>query len=222
MKNKIKIGLIVFGLFFAVGKTTQTASAANTSCVGQIDGVGCTLAYPVNGISSGTCFGGACQYTPITYIDGCRAEGDLICSGQVTDGSGYCTFAANSSVCGSSHKNPGGPSGIPLGVPTGNTTTTPAMNGVEMPTFENTGLSDAPIKNILVNLLKWLLMISGVIALIGFAISGIQYITAAGDDDLMSAAKRNLTYSVIGVIVILGSFVIIQAIDVALQGAPGI
>jgi Fe2+ transport system protein B len=74
------------------------------------------------------------------------------------------------------------------------------------------------IKAILENVLKWILGIFGVIAIISFVVSGIQYFMAAGDEKNMDTAKRNMTYSIIGIIVALASFVIIQAIDAALRG----
>lgn len=91
-------------------------------------------------------------------------------------------------------------------------------NGIEIP--KNTGLPDPSggIKQILTNLLTWLLGIVGIIALIGFVISGIQYIISTGDDTRMETAKKNMTYSIIGIIVALAGFVIVQAIDFALRG----
>jgi len=85
-------------------------------------------------------------------------------------------------------------------------------------TPSNTGLSEAKISDILSNLMTWLLGIAGIIALIAFVISGIQYLTAAGSDTQMEAAKRNLLYSIIGVIVASAGMVIIKAIDTFLRG----
>ncbi|MFA4817688.1 MAG: pilin [Parcubacteria group bacterium] len=89
--------------------------------------------------------------------------------------------------------------------------------GIEIPT--DTGLPDPPggIAKIIRNLLTWLLGIVGVIAIIGFVISGIQYLTSAGDEDRMQSAKRNMLYAIIGVVVVLSSFVVIQAIQYALE-----
>lgn len=89
---------------------------------------------------------------------------------------------------------------------------------VEIPGAE-IGLPAPPggIQQILKNLLVWLLGIVGVIALIGFVISGIQYIVASGSEDQMETAKRNMLYSIIGITVVLASFVIVQAINYALE-----
>jgi hypothetical protein len=90
--------------------------------------------------------------------------------------------------------------------------------GVVIPT--NTGLADPAggIKQILSNILTWMLQIIGVIAIIGFIVSGIQYMLSAGDESMIKTAKRNMMYSILGIIVALASFVIIQAIDFALRG----
>jgi hypothetical protein len=90
-----------------------------------------------------------------------------------------------------------------------------AGGGVVIPT--TTGLSDRSIKDILTNLLNWLLMIVGIIALIGFIISGIQYILAAGDEKLMELGKKNMLYSIMGIVVVMASLVVVQAIDYALR-----
>lgn len=78
---------------------------------------------------------------------------------------------------------------------------------------DDTGLSEASVKDIVVNAMQWILGIFGFIALIAFAISGIQYLTAAGSENAIETAKRNMKWSIVGVIVGLGGLVIIWAID---------
>lgn len=94
-----------------------------------------------------------------------------------------------------------------------------AMAAYSVPT--DTGLpgssSTSGIKGILSNLLIWMLTIFGIIAIISFIVSGIQYFLAAGDEKSMQAAKRNATYSILGVVVALSAFVIIKSIDAALN-----
>ena len=74
------------------------------------------------------------------------------------------------------------------------------------------------IKTILDNLAKWALGVFGALAILGFVISGIQYVTAAGDDDQAKLAKKNITYSIIGVTIALAGYIIIKAIETALKG----
>lgn len=90
---------------------------------------------------------------------------------------------------------------------------------VYFPTSAETGLPDPAVgvKGIIGNFMNWLLIIFGFLAVIGFVVSGIQYLTAAGSERVLETAKRNMTYSIIGVIVALAAFVIIQAVNVALN-----
>jgi len=73
------------------------------------------------------------------------------------------------------------------------------------------------IKEILANLLNWLLGIIGIVALSAFVISGFQYFMAAGGETQAETAKRNMKYSILGVIVALSGFVIIKAVNTALN-----
>lgn len=95
----------------------------------------------------------------------------------------------------------------------------PAITMICIPTGASSGLPEpvGGIEGVLKNILNWMLGIVGVIAVIGFVISGLQYITAAGSEKTIETAKRNMTYSVIGVIVALSGFVIIKAVDAALR-----
>ncbi len=233
MKSKIKISLIILALFFAAKNITPTVSAASMCLPGQADMEKCYINNPIDGNTSGVCISGVCKSTSpgvpldLSYADGCGPVGGAYCGG-VSNNGGNCMMygsVCKSSVSGTSTP-PGSMTGTstPPGSMSGTSTPPSTMNGtgVEMPTFEETGLSDAPIRDILINLLRWLLMIVGILAMIGFVISGMQYMLAAGSESIMETAKKNMTYSIIGVIVVLGSFVIIQAIGVALQGAPGI
>lgn len=77
----------------------------------------------------------------------------------------------------------------------------------------NTGLSDKTVKEIVFNAMQWILGIFGFIALIAFAVSGIQYMTAAGNENAIETAKRNMKWSMVGVIIGLGGLVIVWAID---------
>lgn len=84
-----------------------------------------------------------------------------------------------------------------------------------------TGLSNAAsggtpggtIYGIIQATMNWLLAILGFIGIIGFVIAGIMYLTAAGDEDRIEKAKNAMFYSIMGVIVALIGFVIIQAVN---------
>jgi cytochrome bd-type quinol oxidase subunit 2 len=73
------------------------------------------------------------------------------------------------------------------------------------------GEGGTSIYAIIQNIMRWLLALLGFIAVIGFVISGILYLTAAGDEDAQARAKRAMIYSITGVIVGLVGLVILYA-----------
>jgi hypothetical protein len=93
------------------------------------------------------------------------------------------------------------------------------IGGICFPTSSQTGLSDANVTTILTNLLSWLLGIFGILSIMAFVISGIQYLSSAGSDDMIKTAKKNMTWSIVGVLVGLSGYVIINAIANALSGS---
>ena len=80
------------------------------------------------------------------------------------------------------------------------------------------GLPAGSIFGIIENILFWLLSILSIVAIIGFIISGIMYLTAAGDETQAGKAKKAMLYSIIGVIVGLSGFVVFQAAQYMLRG----
>lgn len=81
------------------------------------------------------------------------------------------------------------------------------------------GTPSGTIYGIIGTTMNWLLAILGFIGIIGFVIAGILYLTAAGDEGQIDKAKNAMMYSIIGVIVALLGFVIIQAVDTWLGGS---
>jgi len=75
----------------------------------------------------------------------------------------------------------------------------------------NTGLPESPIWEIIYNLMQWLLYIIAFVAVIGFIISGILYLTSAGNEDRTQSAKNAMIASIIGVLVALLGLVILSA-----------
>ena len=88
--------------------------------------------------------------------------------------------------------------------------------------FEKPGGTNLPentLTQIVSNLMKWILGIVGFIGVIGFAIAGILYLTAAGDEDRIDVAKKAMIYSIVGVIVALLGLVILAAAERLLSGS---
>ena len=68
------------------------------------------------------------------------------------------------------------------------------------------------ILSIVSQTMLWILSILGFLAIIGFVISGILYLTSAGDDKRAATAKAAMTASIMGVIVALIGAVIVYAV----------
>lgn len=79
-------------------------------------------------------------------------------------------------------------------------------------------LSSARISVVVLTLMRWLLYLVGFLAVIAFVISGILYLTAAGDDDKIEKAKTTMIYAIVGVIVALMGLIIINAVSTWLGG----
>jgi len=92
-------------------------------------------------------------------------------------------------------------------------------SGVCIPT--GTDLPDPggedPLADVINNVMQWLLRIVGVIAIIAFVISGMQYMLASGDQNMMEMGKRNMMWSIVGVIVALMGMVILIFIQSMLE-----
>ncbi len=61
--------------------------------------------------------------------------------------------------------------------------------------------------------IKWLLTISGVIAILFIIVGGFQYITSAGNSETAEKGKGTLINAVIGLIVVLLSYTIVSVIS---------
>ena len=74
-------------------------------------------------------------------------------------------------------------------------------------------ISDAPtFKQIGMNVLNFLLSIAGIIAILALVLSGIIYFFSAGDERRMEVAKKSALYAILGIILIMGSMVLIRLI----------
>lgn len=67
-------------------------------------------------------------------------------------------------------------------------------------------------------LIDYLIRILGVIAVIVFVVVGIQLVTSAGNESAWKAAKERFTNVVIGIVIILAAWLIVDTIMRALTG----
>jgi len=86
--------------------------------------------------------------------------------------------------------------------------------------LENTyGLPDGSILGIASNLLFWLLSLFAIVGIIGFVLSGIFYLISAGEEDMVTRGKDGMKWSIVGILVGLSGFIIMQAVNLFLGGA---
>lgn len=69
-----------------------------------------------------------------------------------------------------------------------------------------------PLSVSLTKILNFLLIIFGLIAILGMILAGVLYFTAQGDERQLVLAKRAFQSGVIGVLVALGSMVLVWTI----------
>ena len=80
-----------------------------------------------------------------------------------------------------------------------------------------TGLEDTSIAVIITTVLNWLLLLITVLAVIGFVVSGIMFVTAGGSER-GEDAKKWLQYSIIGIIIALIGYIIVAVVSTILGG----
>ena len=62
------------------------------------------------------------------------------------------------------------------------------------------------------NILNFLLSAAGIIAILALVLSGIIYFFSAGDERRMEVAKKTALYAILGIVLIMGSMVLIRLI----------
>jgi len=95
----------------------------------------------------------------------------------------------------------------------------PALALAQFQQPAGTNLPSGSVMSIVTNIMNWLLSLVGILGVIGFAIAGILYLTAAGDETRIETAKKAMTMAIIGVIVALLGLVIIKAASTMLGGS---
>jgi hypothetical protein len=95
------------------------------------------------------------------------------------------------------------------------TTPTNSIN-VQEPTSSSNGstvnLSNKPLSEILEDLIKWLLKIVILIAILMIIVSGAMYMISAGDQQKVDTAKKALTYAILGLLVVVLAYAIVDTL----------
>ena len=74
------------------------------------------------------------------------------------------------------------------------------------------------IYGVVENVTDFVLSLIGILAVLAFVISGIQYLTAGGDEKAAEKAKNTMKQAVLGVVVVLSAYVIILTVEYILGG----
>lgn len=82
-------------------------------------------------------------------------------------------------------------------------------------------LTNATVFDLVTNVMDWLLGLVGVLAVIGFVIAGVLYLTSAGDEEQAEKAKSIMTYAIIGLAVALVGLIVVNAVA-GLTGAADV
>lgn len=101
----------------------------------------------------------------------------------------------------------------------------PLVAGAQFRTPEpgGTGLpGDTKLSDFILRIINIALAIAGLVAVLFLIIGGFRYITAAGNEEASASAKKIITNAIIGIVVIILSFVIVRVISNALLQGGGV
>lgn len=71
---------------------------------------------------------------------------------------------------------------------------------------------------IVMNIVQWLIVAAGYVALYFIIWGGFKYITSAGDPQKVTGAKNAILNAVIGLVIVLASVAIVQTIQAGIRG----
>ena len=95
------------------------------------------------------------------------------------------------------------------------------------PSSAGTGLKDTlfgatTLTGLILNIINILLALSGLIAVLVLIIGGFRYVTSFGNEEAVDKAKHMILNAIIGIVIIILSFVIVKVVsNVALKGSGG-
>lgn len=87
------------------------------------------------------------------------------------------------------------------------------ITGLPVPRYTN-------VPELLGGVIEWILGFAGALAALAIIYSGIMYITAGGDAEKALKARKNFLWAVIGIVIIVLSFVIFEWINQVLFNSP--
>jgi hypothetical protein len=89
---------------------------------------------------------------------------------------------------------------------------------ITTPTTGYSGLAQGGFVQFLTNILRLIFVVAGIYAFINFILAGFQYMSAAGDSKALSAAWNRIWNSLLGLILVIGSFAIASLLSQIIFG----
>ena len=98
---------------------------------------------------------------------------------------------------------------------TGGGTTTPERFTFNIPKWGSVGDLETEgggnwIVGLLTRIANWILDLAGALAVLAIVYSGLMYITSAGNQEKSEKAKKNLVWAIVGLIIILLSYLVVE------------
>lgn len=101
------------------------------------------------------------------------------------------------------------------GTPTGGDGVSFNLGDLGTINFDPTKVHSIP--EIIAAIINLLLMLVGSLAVLAIVYSGVMYITASGDQTRAETAKKNLTWAIMGIVIVALSFLVVEIVSRTLQ-----
>ncbi|MBI3957090.1 MAG: hypothetical protein HY340_03835 [Candidatus Kerfeldbacteria bacterium] len=92
--------------------------------------------------------------------------------------------------------------------------------------FENPsqtlGLGTTDLKGTVINIINWVLGLLGIIAVIMILIGGFQWMTASGNEEKVEKAKKIISAAIVGLIIILLAWAIVNFVIGTAENVSGV
>ncbi|MFZ2192706.1 MAG: hypothetical protein WAV31_00490 [Candidatus Moraniibacteriota bacterium] len=75
------------------------------------------------------------------------------------------------------------------------------------------GIANTSVGQLLSNILNWILSIVGIAGVIAFAVAGLLYLTAGGEEKKIEKAKHVMVFAIVGVVVAVIGLIAVNAIS---------
>lgn len=71
--------------------------------------------------------------------------------------------------------------------------------------------------NLMGDIIQIMIAVGGILCIIFIILGGLKFVTSGGDEKKLASAKGTLTYAIVGLIVIILAFVILQVVQYFLE-----